>query len=81
MNIFKKIKVTIVSVVSTIRSALERILIRKALQSFAVFRQEGIFQSIDSDSISLSFNGLNKPMVIRGVSDKTFTYLVMPMNR
>jgi len=39
------------------------------------------FQSIDSDSISLSFNGLNKPMVIRGVSDKTFTYLVMPMNR
>ena len=39
------------------------------------------FQSIDSDSISLSFNGLNKPMVIRGISDKTFTYLVMPMNR
>lgn len=39
------------------------------------------FQSIDSDSVSLSFNGLNKPMVIRGVSDKTFTYLVMPMNR
>jgi DNA polymerase-3 subunit beta len=39
------------------------------------------FQSIDSDSISLSFNGLNKPMVIRGISDKSFTYLVMPMNR
>lgn len=39
------------------------------------------FQSIDSDSVSLSFNGLNKPMVIRGVSDKSFTYLVMPMNR
>lgn len=39
------------------------------------------FQSIDSDTISLSFNGLNKPMVIRGVSDKSFTYLVMPMNR
>ena len=39
------------------------------------------FQSIDSDSVSLSFNGLNKPMVIRGTSDKTFTYLVMPMNR
>jgi DNA polymerase III subunit beta len=39
------------------------------------------FQSIDSDSISLSFNGLNKPMVIRGVADKSFTYLVMPMNR
>ncbi len=39
------------------------------------------FQSIDSDSVSLSFNGLNKPVVIRGVSDKSFTYLVMPMNR
>lgn len=39
------------------------------------------FQSIDSDSLSLSFNGLNKPMVIRGISDKNFTYLVMPMNR
>ena len=39
------------------------------------------FQSIDSDSVSLSFNGLNKPLVVRGVSDKTFTYLIMPMNR
>lgn len=39
------------------------------------------FQSIDSDSVSLLFNGLNKPMVIRGTSDKSFTYLVMPMNR
>lgn len=39
------------------------------------------FQSIDSDSVSLSFSGLNKPMVIRGVSDKSFTYLVMPMNK
>lgn len=37
--------------------------------------------SIASDSVSLSFNGLNKPLVIRGVSDRTFTYLVMPMNR
>jgi DNA polymerase-3 subunit beta len=39
------------------------------------------FPSINSDSVSLSFNGLNKPMVIRGISDKSFTYLVMPMNR
>jgi len=37
--------------------------------------------SINSDSISLSFNGINKPLVVRGTSDKTFTYLVMPMNR
>jgi DNA polymerase-3 subunit beta len=37
--------------------------------------------SISSDSISMSFNGINKPLVIRGTSDKTFTYLVMPMNR
>ncbi|OHA88527.1 MAG: DNA polymerase III subunit beta [Candidatus Zambryskibacteria bacterium RIFCSPHIGHO2_01_FULL_43_25] len=39
------------------------------------------FQSIDSDSVSLSFNGLSKPLVIQGVSDKTFLYLVMPMNK
>lgn len=39
------------------------------------------FGSLDSDSISLSIGGVNKPMVIRGVSDRSFTYLVMPMNR
>jgi DNA polymerase-3 subunit beta len=39
------------------------------------------FQSIDADSVSLSFNGLNKPLVIRGVNDKSFLYLVMPMNK
>ncbi len=38
-------------------------------------------QSIESDSISLSFNGQSRPVVIRGVSDKSFLYLVMPMNR
>lgn len=39
------------------------------------------FQSIDSDSITLSFDGLNRPLVIKGVSDKTFFYLAMPMNK
>ena len=39
------------------------------------------FQSIDSDSVSLSFSSTNKPMIIRGVSDKSFLYLVMPMNK
>ncbi|MEK7645274.1 MAG: DNA polymerase III subunit beta [Patescibacteria group bacterium] len=39
------------------------------------------FQSIDSDSITLHFNGPSRPVVLRGVSDKTFLYLVMPMNR
>ncbi len=40
------------------------------------------FQSIDADSISLQFNGIGRPMVIRPVSgDQTFLYLVMPMNR
>ena len=37
------------------------------------------FQSIDSDSISLTFSNTNKPMIIRGVSDKSFLYLVMHM--
>ncbi len=39
------------------------------------------FQSVDVDSVTLNFNGLNRPMIIRGVSDKSFTYLVMPMNK
>ena len=39
------------------------------------------FQSIDADSVALQFNGLNRPMVIRGVPDKSFLYLVMPMNK
>jgi len=38
-------------------------------------------QSIASDSVSLSLAGAGRPVVIRGVSDKSFTYLVMPMNR
>ena len=39
------------------------------------------FQSIESDSVTLYFNGLNKPMIIIPVSDQSFRYLVMPMNR
>lgn len=39
------------------------------------------FQSIDSDSVTLYFSGLNKPMVVIPVSDTSFRYLVMPMNR
>lgn len=39
------------------------------------------FQSIDADSVSLSFNGLNKALIIKGVGDKTFFYLAMPMNK
>lgn len=38
-------------------------------------------QSIAVDSITLSFSGAGKPMVINGVGDQSFTYLVMPMNR
>jgi DNA polymerase III subunit beta len=38
-------------------------------------------QSIQSDSITLGFSGAGKPLVLRGVSDASFTYLVMPLNR
>ncbi|TSC61997.1 MAG: DNA polymerase III subunit beta [Parcubacteria group bacterium Athens0416_74] len=37
--------------------------------------------SIASDSVILSFSGAGRPLVIRGVSDGNFTYLVMPLNR
>ncbi len=39
------------------------------------------FQSIEADSVSLSFNGAGKPLVLRGVNDKSFLYLVSPMNK
>lgn len=38
-------------------------------------------QSVGSDSLVLGFSGAGKPLVIRGVSDPSFTYLVMPLNR
>lgn len=38
-------------------------------------------QTIESDSITLGFSGAARPLVIRGVSDPSFTYLVMPLNR
>ncbi|RJQ33443.1 DNA polymerase III subunit beta [Candidatus Parcubacteria bacterium] len=37
--------------------------------------------SIQSDSIQLGFAGTGRPLVIRGVSDASFMYLVMPLNR
>lgn len=39
------------------------------------------FSAIPSESVSMGFNGPQKPVIIRGVSDNSFTYLVMPMNR
>ena len=36
---------------------------------------------IPQDSITLGFNGSGKAVVVRGVSDPSFTYLLMPMNR
>lgn len=39
------------------------------------------FQSIKSDSLNLCFLGAGKPMLIRGINDKTFLYIVMPMNK
>lgn len=39
------------------------------------------FQSIPQDSVILQFSGENKPIVVRGASSVSFTYLIMPMNR
>lgn len=38
-------------------------------------------QSIGADSVSLAFTEPNRPVVMRGVGDTSFTYLIMPMNR
>jgi DNA polymerase-3 subunit beta len=39
------------------------------------------FQSISDDSVVIRATGENKPITIAGVSDQSFLYLVMPMNR
>ncbi len=39
------------------------------------------FSSVNSDSIFIGFNGLSRPVVLNGIADKSFTYLVMPMNK
>lgn len=37
--------------------------------------------AISSDSLTLRFSGEGKPLLIQGVGDASFRYLVMPMNR
>lgn len=37
------------------------------------------FQSIKQDSLIFRFSGEGRPLVLRGVSDNTFMYLVMPL--
>jgi len=38
-------------------------------------------QYFSDDSLQLSFAGVGRPLVMKGVSDATFRYLVMPMNK
>lgn len=38
-----------------------------------------VLGTIQTDSIRLEFNGVGKPVVIRGMGDNTFLYLVMPL--
>ena len=40
-----------------------------------------VFQSIQNESITLSFVSESKPVTIQGVGDQSFLYLVMPLNR
>lgn len=35
--------------------------------------------AIDKDSVVIEFNGFNKPAVLRGLGDQSFTYLTMPL--
>src|SRR3989344_9294053 len=38
-------------------------------------------QSVATDSISISFSGQAKPIIVQGVGDTSFLYIVMPMNQ
>ncbi|HVY36049.1 MAG TPA: DNA polymerase III subunit beta [Candidatus Paceibacterota bacterium] len=40
-----------------------------------------VFQSINGDSIAISFTTPNKPIVVRSVQDNSFLYLLVPTNR
>lgn len=39
------------------------------------------FQSLTTDSVAITFNGASRPVIVQGVGDTSFLYLVMPMNR
>ncbi len=39
------------------------------------------FPGISSESVTLSAAGIGRPLIIRGVGDTSFLYLVMPMNQ
>ena len=39
------------------------------------------FPSLNTDSLVIKLNDASRPMVIEPISDKTFTYLIMPMNK
>jgi len=39
------------------------------------------FASVPGDTICLKFNGQAKPIIVEGVGEKSFLYLVMPMNK
>jgi len=39
------------------------------------------FQSLYQDSATIKCNGSDKPIIIQGIGDNSFTYLVMPMNK
>lgn len=49
--------------------------------SFHISYLADCLSSIRSDSVVLSFSGPGRPLVMRGVGDSSFTYLVMPLNR
>lgn len=40
-----------------------------------------VFSILTTDSTHLSFSGPNKPLLIEGIGDNSFLYIVMPMNR
>ncbi len=40
-----------------------------------------VFQAIQNDSVSISFTEPNKPIIIKGIQDPSFIYLLMPTNR
>lgn len=63
-------------------SAFSAALTGEALQSNFNHRYiADCLNAISADSVAFRFSGDNRPLLLSGVSDKSFRYLVMPMNR
>jgi DNA polymerase-3 subunit beta len=68
--------------VGSTRSSIDAVIEGVAIDvSFNLKYFLDVFQSIPSDSVTISFTEANRPIIIKGIQDTSFLYLLMPTNR